>query len=89
MNNESYRARITRFENGTTVVEPYRKTGSHRYEYMLQTKHTQLRSTKKDYIVVFKFPREKGILAATRQLISETARLSILMCNLYFHHNVQ
>lgn len=84
---ESYRAKVTRLDNGATVIEPYRETGSRKYQYMLQTKYTQLRRTKKDYIVVFRFPRVGGIIAAIRQLISETAHMAILMTNEYFNHN--
>lgn len=86
---ESYRAKVTRLDNGATVIEPYRETGSRKYQYMLQTKYTQLRRTKKDYIVVFRFPRVGGIIAAIRQLISETAHMAILMTNEYFNHNEQ
>lgn len=89
MNYQSFRAKVTRLDGGTMVVEPYHETGSPRYEYMLQTEYTQLRRTKKDYIVVFRFPRERGIIAATRQLISECARISVLMYNEYFRHNEQ
>lgn len=85
----SFRAKVTRLDGGTMVVEPYHETGSRRYDYMLQTEYTQLRRTKKDYIVVFRFPRERGIIAATRQLISECARISVLMYNEYFRHNEQ
>ena len=86
---ETYRAKVTRLDNGATVIEPYRETGSRKYQYMLQTKYTQLRRTKKDYIVVFRFPRVGGIIAAIRQLISETAHMAILMTNEYFNHNEQ
>ena len=86
MKYQSFRAKVTRLDGGTMVVEPYHKTGSKRYDYMLQTEYAQLRRTKKDYIVVFRFPRERGIIAATRQLISECARISVLMYNEYFRH---
>lgn len=86
---QTYRAKVTRLDSGTTVIEPYRKTGSAKYEHLLQTEFTQLRRTKKDYIVVFRFPRVKGIIAATRQLISECARISLLMYNLYLRHNAK
>lgn len=86
MNQTSFRAKVTRFDGGTMVVEPYHETGSKRYEYILSTEHAQLRSTMKDYIVVFRFPRAKGILAAARHLICETARMSLLMYNEYYNH---
>ena len=89
MKQKTFRAKVTRLDSGTMVVEPYHKTGSRRYDYMLQTEYTQLRRTKKDYIVVFRFPRERGIIAATRQLISECARISILMYNEYFYHHAK
>lgn len=84
---QTYRAKVTRLDSGATVIEPYRKTGSAKYEHLLQTEFTQLRRTKKDYIVVFRFPRMKGIIAATRQLINECARISLLMYNLDLRHN--
>ena len=84
----TYRAKVTRLDSGATVIEPYRETGSRKYQYMLQ-KDTQLRRTKKDYLVVFRFPRVRGIIAATRQLINECARISLLMYNLYLRHNEQ
>lgn len=83
---QTYRAKVTELDSGATVIEPYRETGSVRYEHMLQTEYMQLRRTKKDYIVVFRFPRVGGIIAATRQLISETAHMAILMSNEYFNH---
>ncbi len=86
---QTYRAKVTRLDSGATVIEPYRKTGSAKYEHLLQTEFTQLRRTKKDYIVVFRFPRMKGIIAATRHLISECAHMAILMTNEYFNHNEQ
>ena len=84
--NKSFRAKVTLNDDGTTVIEPYRKSGSARYEYLADVKYGFLRRTKKDYIVVFRFPRKAGILAAARHLISATSRLSILMCNLFFNH---
>ena len=89
MINETYRAKVTRLDSGATVIEPYRKTGSAKYEHLLQTEFTKLRRTKKDYVVVFRFPRMKGIIAATRQLINECARISLLMYNLYLRHHEQ
>ena len=86
---QTYRAKVTELDSGATVIEPYRETGSPRYRYMLQTEFMQLRRTKKDYIVVFRFPRVGGIIAAIRQLISETAHMAILMYNEYFRHNEQ
>ena len=83
---ETYRAKVTRLDSGATVIEPYRETGSRKYQYMLQTKYTQLRRTKKDYIVVFRFPRVRGIIAATQHLISECARMTLLMYNEHFNH---
>ena len=84
---QTYRAKVTRLDGGATVIEPYRSSGSSRYEHMLQTEYMQLRRTKKDYIVVFRFPRVGGIIAAIRQLISETAHMAILMSNEYFNHD--
>lgn len=86
---QTYRAKVTELDSGATVIEPYRETGSRKYQYMLQTEYTQLRRTKKDYIVVFRFPRVRGIIAATRHLISECAHMAILMSNEYFHHYEQ
>lgn len=82
----SFRAKVTRLDGGTMVVEPYHETGSKRYEPILSTEHAQLKTTMKDYIIVFRFSRAKGILAAARLLICETSRLAILMCNEYFNH---
>ena len=82
----TYRAKVTRLDSGATVIEPYNESGTSRYEYMLQTEYTQLRRTKKDYLVVFRFPRVRGIIAATRHLISECAHMAILMSNEYFNH---
>ena len=84
---DSYRAKITKLNDGTTVVEPYRETGSPRYEYLASVEYGTLRRTKKDYYVIFKFSRKAGILAAARHLISACSRLAILMCNEYYHHN--
>ena len=89
MKEKSYRAKVRQFDDGTTVVEPYRKTGSPRYEYLLNVKYGFLRRTKKDYIVIFRFPRKAGILAAARHLISACSRLAILMSNEFFNHNEQ
>ena len=86
---QTYRAKVTELDSGATVIEPIRKTGSRRYEHMLQTEYMQLRRTKKDYIVVFRYPRVGGIIAATRQLINECAHMAILMYNEYFRHNEQ
>ena len=86
MHNNSFRAKVTRYDGGTMVVQPYQETGCKRYEHILSTECTQLRRTKREYIVVFRFPRVKGILAAARLLICETSRLAILMCNEHFNH---
>lgn len=82
-----FKARVIQYDNGQMVIEPYQKTGSKRYEYMLNVKYGSLKRTKKDYIVVFRFSRAKGILSAARHLICATSRISILMCNEFFNHN--
>jgi len=86
MAKKTYCAKVTENDNGRTVIEPYRKTGSPRYEYLTSVKYGTLRRTKKDYIVIFRFPRKAGILAATRHLISACSRLAVLMCNEHFNH---
>lgn len=86
MENSSFRAKVTRFDGGTMVVEPYHETGSKIYEHIFSTENAQLKATMKDYIVVFRFPRAKGILAAARNLICETARMAILMTNEHYNH---
>jgi len=86
MAKRTYRAKVTENDNGRTVIEPYRETGSARYEYLMSVKYGFLRRTKKDYIVIFKFPCKAGILAAARHLISACSRLAILMCNEYYNH---
>ena len=83
----SFRATVTRLDDGSTVIVPLRKMGTPRYEYLLGVEHGFLRRTKKDYIAVLRFPRRDGILAAASNLISAAAHLAILMCNLYYHHN--
>lgn len=89
MAKKSFRAKVTIGDDGNVVVEPTRKTGTHRYQFMLHIEHGHLKRTLKDYIIVFRFPRAKGILAAARHLICDTARLAILMTNLFFNHNEQ
>jgi len=84
-----FKAKVTICNDGQMVVEPYQETGSSRYRYMLNVEHAHLKRTLKDYIVVFRFPRAKGILSAARHLIIATSRLVILMCNEYFNHYVK
>lgn len=86
---KTFPAKVTIYDDGHMVVEPYQKTGSHRYQYIINVEYGHLKRTLKDYIVVFKFPRAKGILFAARHLICATSRMSILMCNEFFHHYEQ
>lgn len=88
---ETFPAKVTLIKdrNGNLAyrIQPYDKTGNCRYHYVLNTKYGCLKTTKRDYLISFRFPRKAGILAATRHLISDSARLAILMTNLYFNHN--
>lgn len=81
------KVKLTEFEDGSFLIEPYASGSSCRYGYLLQTENAELRTTQRDYICLFRFPRKNGILAAARNLICETSRLAILMTNLYFNHN--
>lgn len=91
MSEETFPAKITltKDRNGNLAykIQSYDKTGKCRYRYMLNTKYGCLKTTKKEFLISFRFSRKDGILAATRHLISDTARLSILMCNEFFNHN--
>lgn len=82
---------LTKDRNGNLAykIRPYDRTGKCRYRYLLNTKYGCLKTTKREFLISFRFPRKDGILAATRHLISDTARLSILMCNEFFNHNEQ
>lgn len=90
---ETFSARVTltkdRYGNLTYKIQPYGKTGKCRYVYLLNTEYGCLKTTQKDYLVSFRFSRKDGILAATRHLISDAARLAILMTNEFYHHNEQ
>jgi len=81
------KVKLTEFENGSFLIEPYASSSSCRYGYLLNTENAELRTTQRDYICLFRFPRKNGILAAARSLISESAHLVILMTNLYYNHN--
>ena len=81
------KVKLTEFENGSILIEPYASGSSCRYGYLLHTENAELRTTQQDYICLFRFPRKNGILAAARNLVSECGRLAILMTNLYYHHN--
>lgn len=88
---ETFSAKVTLTkdcgENLSYKIRPYERTGKCRYRYLLNTKYGCLKTTQKEYLVSFRFPRKDGILAATRHLISDTARLSILMTNEFYHHD--
>ena len=87
MKNKIFYARVIQYDNGKMVVEPYQKTGLHRYEYMAEYEGMTLSCTKKDYRIVFRFPRKAGLIAAARHLISVTAHMSLVMFNLDLRHN--
>ena len=80
------KVKLTEFENGSFLIEPSQSDSSSRYGYLLQTENAELRTTQRDFICLFRFPRKNGILAAARNLISECAHLAILMTNEYFNH---
>ncbi len=70
------KAKLTWFDDGAIVIEPYRKSGTRRYEQIFETDYGTVSTTKQDYRVVLKFPRKSGIIAAAYHLICEASRIS-------------
>lgn len=87
-NKNSSRANAAMCGGGATVSSrPSCETGQ-RYEHLLQTEWIELRATRSQFVVVARFPRKDGIIAAARHLISACANLALLMFSLnYNHHN--
>ena len=87
MKNKIFYARVIQYDNGKMVVVPCKQTGLHRYEFLAEYEGITLSRTKKDYRIVFMFPRKAGLIAAARHLIRVTAHMSLLMFNLDLRHN--
>ena len=79
--------RATEFPDGTLIIEPYRTTGKHRYEPLLDTEFGAVSTTKQHYRVLLMFPRKAGLIAAARHLICECSRIATLLINLDIKHN--
>lgn len=80
---------LMKFDNGKMVIEPYRATGNHRYEPLLDAEFGTVTTTKQHYRVLLMFPRKAGLIAAARHLLSEASRIAVSMINLDIKHNFQ
>ena len=79
--------KATEFPDGTLIIEPYRTTGKHRYEPLLDTEFGAVSTTKQHYRVLLMFPRKAGIIAAARHLLSEASRIAVNFMFLDLKHD--
>ena len=78
------RAKAAMCGGGATVSSrPSCETGQ-RYEHLIQTEWIELRATRREFVVVARFPRKDGIIAAARHLLAACANLAVLMYSLNF-----
>ena len=77
------KAKLTQYDNGKIVVEPYAHTESPRYTPLLELEYGTLSTTQQHYRVLLMFPRKEGIMAAVRHLLSEATRVGNFLTKLF------
>lgn len=83
MNTE--KAKVTRYDNGKIVVEPYAHTDNPRYAPLLELEYGTLTSTQQHYRLLLLFPRKEGIMAAVKHLMADVTRAANFLTNLFIN----
>lgn len=79
------KAKLTRFDNGKIVVEPYAHTEASRYTPMLDLEYGSLTSTQQHYRLLLMFPKRDGIMAAVKHLMADVTRAGNFLTNLFIN----
>lgn len=77
------KAKLTQYDNGKIVIEPYVQTNSTRYAPLLELEYGALTTTQQYYRLLLKFPRNESILEIIRHLFCETRRIGEFLIDLY------
>lgn len=79
------KAKLTSFENGKIVVEPYAHTEASRYTPMLDLEYGSLTTTRQHYRLLLMFPKKDGIVAAAKHLLVDAIRTCDFLNNLFIN----
>ena len=79
------KAKLTKYENGKIVVEPYSHTDAARYTPLLDLDYGALTTTKSHYRLLLMFPRREGVMAAVKHLMADVTRVGNFMTNLFIN----
>lgn len=79
------KAKVTQYDNGKIVVEPYAQTNASRYNSLLDLEYGTLSTTKSHYRLLLMFPRKDGIMAAVKHLMADMTRVSNFLTNLFIN----
>lgn len=82
---KTYKAKVSQFDNGKIVVEPYAHTDSPRYTPLLDLEYGSVTTTQQHFRVLLMFPRKDGIMAAVTHLLEETTRIGNFFTHLFIH----
>lgn len=79
------KAKLTQYDNGKIVVEPYQHTDRSRYTNLLELEYGTLTTTQEHYRVLLKFPRKDGVMECVKHLFREATRVGNFLTKLYIN----
>jgi len=81
----STKAKVTTFDNGKIVVEPYAQTSKPRYTPLLELEYGTLSTTNTHFRLLLMIPRKEGLLATARHILNAATQVGNFFTNLYIH----
>lgn len=82
---QQMKAKLTVYDNGKMVVEPYAQTHSSRYTPLLELEYGTLSTTRQHYRLLLMFPRRDGLMAIVRHLVNDTNRVAQFITRMIVH----
>lgn len=80
---KNFKAKVTQYDNGKIVIEPYAKTETPRYNSLLELEHGKLTTTQQHYRLVLLFPKKEGEMKAVKNLLCESTQTCNFLTNLF------
>lgn len=86
---KTYKAKVTQYESGKLVVDPYAETRRPRYQPLLELEYGSLSTTQMHYRLLLLFPRKEGVRAMVKNLIKEASRVGTYFSSLFVNEDAE
>ena len=81
---KSKRVKLTTYDNGSMLIEPYKESDKPRYQPLLELEYGTLTTTQSHYRLLLKWPRKESPIETINHLMSDVNSVSGFLIDVLF-----